>query len=88
MEIPGRRAKEKRPQPTKMNSFMSSCRGHLRVWRPTHRCAIKEGSIVINHDWVKNLACTLSHKIHVITYTSVTCYDFSELKRTLSFLNL
>ena len=35
------------PQPTKINS-------HHRVWCPTHRRAIKEGSILINQDWVKN----------------------------------
>ena len=30
------------------------CRGHHWVWRPTHRRAIKEGSKVINRDWVKH----------------------------------
>ena len=43
--------KKLRPQPTKINSFMS---GHHCVWRPTHRRAIKEGSKVINRDWVKH----------------------------------
>ena len=43
--------KKLRPKPTKINSFMS---GHHWVWRPTHRRAIKEGSKVINRDWVKH----------------------------------
>ena len=39
-----------RPKPTKIHSFMSG--PSLR--RPTHRRAIKEGSKVINCDWVKH----------------------------------
>ena len=43
--------KKLRPKPTKINSFMSGPSLNLR---PTHRRAIKEGSKVINHDWVKH----------------------------------
>ena len=43
--------KKLRSLPTKSESFKS---GHQRVWRPTRQHAIKEGSIVINHDCVKN----------------------------------
>ena len=35
------------------------CRGHHWVWRPTHRRAIKEGSKVINRDWVKHADCRI-----------------------------
>ena len=54
---PGNRQKKLRPQPTKVNSFMS---GHQWVWRPTHWRAIKKGSNAINRDTVKHLACRLS----------------------------
>ena len=43
--------KKLRPKPTKI---IALCRGHHWVWRPTHRRAIKEGSKVINRDWVKH----------------------------------
>ena len=43
--------KNLRPKPTKINSFMS---GPLLSLTPTHRRAIKDGSKVINRDWVKH----------------------------------
>ena len=57
---------------------------HHWVWRPTHRRAIKEGSKVINRDWVKHLACRLSHYIYVISNTFVTNDNFSKLIRKIN----
>ena len=33
--------------------YIALCRGHHWVWRPTHLHEIKEGSKIINRDWVK-----------------------------------
>ena len=52
--------KKKKKKKKKKNSgpnqlkLIALCRGHHRVWRPTHRRAIKEASKVINRDWVKH----------------------------------
>ena len=79
--------KKLRPQPTKINSFMS---GSSLSLKPDPPVAIKEGSKVINRDWVKH---RLSHYIYVISNTFVTYDNFSELIRKISptyhyFLNL
>ena len=78
---PSNRQKSSGPNQLK---WIALCRGHHWVWRPTHRHAIKEGSKVINRDWVKHLACRLSHYIYVISNTFVTNDNFSELIRKFS----
>ena len=45
---------------------------------------IKEGSKVINRDWVKHQACRLSHYIYVISNTFVTYVIFSKLIRKIN----
>ena len=37
-----------------------------RVWGATRRRAIKEGSKVVNRDWVNYQACSLSHNIYIV----------------------
>ena len=51
-------------KPTKMHT----ARGHHRVCRPTHWRAVEEGSIVINHDWVKtkHADCRMTFKLYPI----------------------
>ena len=73
----GQATKKLRPQ----TSFMS---GHHWVWHPTHRRAIKEGSKVTDSDWVKHLACRLSHYIYVMSNMFVTHDNISELIRKIS----
>ena len=46
---PRSRHKKFRPRPS--NEWFLS-RGHHRVWNPTNRRAMKEGSKVVNHDWI------------------------------------
>ena len=41
-------ATDKKLRPYQLK-WLALCRGHHRVWRPTHRRAIKEGRIAINH---------------------------------------
>ena len=41
---------------------------HL-VWWPSHRRAIKEGSNIINHNWVRNHACRLPQELFATDYT-------------------
>ena len=43
--------KQKSSGPNQLKQI-ALCRGHHWVWRPVHRRAIKEGSKVINRDWV------------------------------------
>ena len=45
------------------NNRIMKCTGrhHQRVQDLTHHRAIKEEIIAINHDWVKNLAYSISH---------------------------
>ena len=76
--------KKPRPKPTKINGFMSGPSLSLTPDPPPPRRAIKEGSKVINRDWVKHLACRLSHYIYVISNTFVTNDNFSELIRKIS----
>ena len=64
--------------------------GHYRVRRltpppppPAHR-AIKEKTIAINHDWVYNLICRLSHDILVISKFFITFYYLLNWARNIS----
>ena len=43
---------------------------HL-VWGPTHCCAIKKQSKVINHNWISNHACSFPLNIHIASYLFV-----------------
>ena len=43
---------------------------HL-VWGPTHHHVIKAESEVINHNWVKNHACSYPQNVHVVIYLFV-----------------
>ena len=47
--------------------------------RPAHRRAIKEGSKVINRDWVNNHACSLSYNIYVVPNLFISKKDFTKL---------
>ena len=38
----------------------------------SRRHAIKEGSKVVNRDWVNNQVCSLSHNIHVVSGSFIT----------------
>ena len=41
----------------------------------THRPVIKEENIAINHDWVYNQACRLTHDIQVISNFFIITFD-------------
>ena len=43
-----------------------------KVWGTTSRRAIKEGSKVVNRDWVNHQACTLSHNMYVVSSSFIT----------------
>ena len=51
----------------------------------TYRRVIKEQSIVIGHDLVTDLACSLSHKLPIISYPFVTSNYLFELFEKLGF---
>ena len=55
--------------------------------RPTGRCAIKQGSKVVNRDWVNNQACSLLHNIHVVSGSFITNDYFPKLIRKILSTN-
>ena len=71
--------KKLRPQPTKMNSFMSG--PSESDARPTG-VQLKKATYLSTMIGLKTKHADL-HNIQVITYTFVRCYDFSELKRKI-----
>ena len=46
---------------------------------PTRRCVTKEGSKVINRDWVNYHACSLSYYIYVVPNLYISKNDFTKL---------
>ena len=50
--------------------------------RPGQR-AIKEGSKVVNRDWVNHQACSLSQNIHVVSHFLLRIIIFSKLIRKI-----
>ena len=72
--------KKFRPQPTKINSFMSGPSLSLTPDPPARNSRVK----FINRDWVKHYACRLSHYIYIISNTFVTYDNFSELIRKIN----
>ena len=61
-----------------------------RVWNPTYRRAIKEGSKVANRDWVDHQACSLLQYINVIIANLIIMGNyFNELRwKFISINNL
>ena len=55
-------------------------RSRLWVWCPTRRRATKEGSKVINCDWVNNHACSLSYYIYVVPNLYISKNDFTKFR--------
>ena len=53
------------------------------VWGPTRRRAIKEGSKVVNRDWVHHKTCSLSHNIYLVASSFITNGYFSKLIRKI-----
>ena len=53
---------------------------HL-IWGSTHRRAIKEGSKVLNHNWVNNHACSLPQNIHVTACLYVASDNLTSIFR-------
>ena len=62
-------------------------RSRHRDWGPNHRRAVKEWSIVINHDWVHNWACSLPHNVWVISYSFIPVNKLLKLFRKVKFPN-
>ena len=63
----------------KLNSSKPLRWNHHRIWGLTRRRAIKEGSKVINRDWVNNYACSLSYNIYVVPNLFISKNDFTKL---------
>ena len=64
-----------------IDKFLS--RNRNRVYRPTHRRAIKEESKVANRDWVDHQACSLLQYINVIANLFIMGSYFNELRRKI-----
>ena len=54
---------------------------------PTYRRAIKEVRKVVNLNWIKNQACSLSQNIYVITNPFITKNYLLEMIRKIIFSN-
>ena len=66
-----------------MDSFKS---GHHSL-NPDPRCAIKEVSKVVNHDWINRVASRLFYDINIILLSFITYANFTKLYVPLHFLD-
>ena len=56
-----------KPEHKKTTNITTLAGSRYLVWWLTHHRVIKQGSKIINHNWVQNYACSLTQNIHVVT---------------------